>query len=56
MKKPDQLTLEELELLHDKVEVWGRAAKEGNMEMRDYNRRCAEALARALAIIEGPTT
>lgn len=41
---PDQRTL-----LEDKADLWRRASKEGNMEMRDYHRRAAEALDSLLA-------
>lgn len=46
------MTPAQLELLYDKLDLWRRASTEGNMELRDYNRRCAEALARALAFVE----
>lgn len=42
------MTSEQIELLEDKIRVWSEAAKYGNMELRDYNRRAAEALRAAL--------
>jgi hypothetical protein len=41
----------QLELLRDKYVLWDRASREGPMDMRDYNRRAAEALKAALAIV-----
>lgn len=43
------LTDEHRKLLEDKVYVWTQNATTGNMDLRDYNRRCAEALTAALA-------
>jgi hypothetical protein len=43
------ITPEQRELLEDKLQIWRWAAKEGNMELRDYNRRCADALEAALS-------
>lgn len=45
-----KLTDEQRELLEDKYVLWDRASREGNMELRDYNRRAAEALKVALAL------
>lgn len=39
------------ELLLDKYVLWEHASREGNIELRDYNRRCAEALKAALMIV-----
>jgi hypothetical protein len=39
---------EQQELLRDKIEVWRRQAETGPLDYRDYNRRCADALASAL--------
>lgn len=47
------LTDAQRELLEDKFILWDRASREGNMELRDYNRRAAEALKVALAIVSG---
>lgn len=44
------LTNAQRELLEDKFVLWDRASREGNMELRDYNRRAAEALKVALSI------
>lgn len=54
MSAPEYLTLAQLELLHDKLDLWRRAAVEGPMDSRDYNRRAADALAACLAVVEGP--
>lgn len=43
------LTEAQLELLRDKYVLWERASREGNMELRGYNRRCAIALKALLA-------
>ena len=45
------LTDAQRELLEDKFVLWDRASREGNMELRDYNRRAAEALKVALSIV-----
>ncbi len=37
-----------IELLEDKLRLWREAATSGNIELRDYNRRCAEALEECL--------
>lgn len=37
-----------IKLLEDKLELWREAAKLGPFELRDYNRRCAEALEECL--------
>jgi hypothetical protein len=39
-----EMTPEQRTLLEDKADVWRRASREGNMELRDYHRRCADAL------------
>lgn len=53
-ERPEYLTLAQLELLHDKVDLWRRATVEGAMDSRDYYRRAADALEACLAIVEGP--
>jgi hypothetical protein len=45
------MTESQLELLRDKYVLWDRASREGPMDMRDYNRRAAEAMKAALAIL-----
>lgn len=40
-------------LLEDKFILWDRASREGAMDLRDYNRRAADALKAALAICSG---
>lgn len=45
-----RLTDAQRELLEDKFILWDRASREGSMEMRDYNRRAADALKVALAL------
>lgn len=45
-----KLTDEQRELLEDKFVLWDRAAREGSQELRDYNRRAADALKVALAL------
>lgn len=47
----DTLTEAQHELLEDKFTLWERAGREGHAELRDYNRRAAEALKAALAIV-----
>ncbi len=47
-----KLTEKQLELLLDKLDLWQRFSHEGNDEHRDYHRRCAEALAAALAALK----
>lgn len=47
----ERLTKAQRELLEDKFVLWDRASREGNVELRDYNRRAAEALKVALAIV-----
>ena len=37
-----------IELLEDKLNLWREQAKTGRFELRDYNRRCAEALEECL--------
>lgn len=41
------------ELLEDKFLLWDRASREGPTDLRDYNRRAAEALKTALSICAG---
>ena len=41
------------ELLEDKFILWDRASREGPADMRDYNRRAADALKAALSIASG---
>ena len=43
------MTEAQLELLRDKHVLWDRASREGAMDLRDYNRRAAEALKQLLA-------
>ena len=38
-------------LLRDKYVLWERASREGPMDLRDYNRRAAEALKAALMAV-----
>lgn len=47
------LTDQQRELLEDKFMLWDRAAREGNHELREYNRRAADALKIALSIVSG---
>lgn len=42
------LTDEQRELLEDKFTVWARQAESGPLDLRDYNRRAADALKAAL--------
>lgn len=42
------MTDDQFALLQDKVTLWRKASTEGQMELRDYNRRAGEALAAAL--------
>lgn len=44
-------TEDQLELLRDKFVIWERYSRTGNMEMRDYYRRSAEALKAVLAAV-----
>lgn len=44
------LTDDQRELLEDKFLLWDRASREGSMDLRDYNRRAADALKAALGI------
>lgn len=37
-----------IDLLEDKLRLWREAATYGTFELRDYNRRCAEALEECL--------
>lgn len=45
------LTDAQRELLEDKYLLWERASRRGPLDTRDYNRRAAEALKVALAIV-----
>lgn len=45
------MTEDQLEILRDKYVVWEAASRSGNTDLRDYNRRCAEALKAALCIV-----
>lgn len=49
------LTDAQRELLEDKFVLWERASRQGSMELRDYNRRAAEALKTALCIVSDTT-
>lgn len=42
------MTREQRELLADKLALWRKESTQGNMGLRDYNRRCADALEAAL--------
>lgn len=42
------MTGAQFELLQDKISLWRRSAAEGAMDLRDYNKRAAEALTAAL--------
>jgi hypothetical protein len=42
----------QLELLRDKCVLWDRAAREGPMDLRDYNRRAADALKAVLSVVQ----
>lgn len=44
------LTDAQIELLADKYVLWERASREGSPDLRDYNKRAAEALKTALAL------
>lgn len=48
----DNLTGARRELLNDKIDVWRRQSVEGSLDLRDYNRRSADALASALAEVD----
>jgi hypothetical protein len=50
LRSPTALTDAQRELLEDKFVLWDRASREGAMDLRDYNRRAAEALKVALGI------
>ena len=52
----EAVTEADLELLRDKYVVWDRAARQVPMDMRDYNRRAADAIRRLLAEHVGLTT
>lgn len=45
------MTDDQSALLRDKYVLWERASREGPMDLRDYNRRAAEALKAALMIV-----
>jgi len=45
------ITEDQLELLRDKYVLWERASREGHPDLRDYNKRAAEALKSALSIV-----
>lgn len=45
------VTDEQADLLRDKYVLWERASREGSVELRDYNRRSAEALKAALMVV-----
>ena len=45
------MTDDQAALLRDKYVLWERASREGPMDLRDYNRRAAEALKAALMIV-----
>lgn len=45
------MTEAQLELLRDKYVVWERDSRTGNMDLRDYNARCAEAMKAALCVV-----
>lgn len=47
------MTPDQIEILKDKVSVWKQYSADGNMDMRDYNRRCAAALEALLSEVEG---
>ena len=47
------LTDAQRELLEDKFILWDRASREGPEDLRDYNRRAAEALKAALSVCAG---
>lgn len=48
------MTQDQIEILEDKLNLWREQAKYGRMELRDYNRRCADALEECLhEAIEG---
>lgn len=43
-------------LLEDKFVLWDKASRSGPMDLRDYNRRAAEALKVALSICSAALT
>lgn len=45
------MTDDQAALLRDKYVLWERASREGPLDLRDYNRRAAEALKAALMIV-----
>lgn len=48
------MTHDDIKLLEDKLALWREAEKYGPFEVRDYNRRCADALEQCLhEAIEG---
>ncbi|ANI76466.1 hypothetical protein [Sphingobium sp. EP60837] len=42
------MTHDQIKLLEDKLNLWREASKTGALDLRDYNRRCAEALEQCL--------
>lgn len=48
------MTHDQIKLLEDKLEVWRSMSVTGSYDLRDYYRRCAEALEQCLhEAIEG---
>lgn len=48
------MTNDQITLLEDKLNLWREASKTGTFELRDYYRRCADALEQCLhEAIEG---
>ena len=48
------MTHDQITLLEDKLNLWREASKFGTFELRDYYRRCADALEQCLhEAIEG---
>lgn len=54
MPAAPHLTDAQRELLTDKYVLWDRAAREGSPDMRDYNRRTADALKAVMALACDP--
>lgn len=46
-------TEDQLELMRDKYVLWERSSRQGPMDSRDYNARCAEALKNLLSAYAG---
>ena len=42
------MTQDQITLLEDKLNLWLEASKTGTFELRDYYRRCAEALGQCI--------